>query len=389
MDFIESKRQAARDIALSLGVPPMLLGIPGDNTHANYAEAHRSFWRHTVLPLVGRSAKALSGWLGPAYGGGLELRPDLDAIEALSSERDDLWKPIGGATFLTNAEKRAPVGYADEAEDAGAGEGKFNPAQPRVPAGQSMGGRWASDVPGAGETAPNSAKPTRVAELVPSPGDPNRVISDVPPIGSARLAQDVPPFGEPAPPPPPPPPQSPRDRAQTSRDSGQVLTDLQSTRIGIAETAESYVGSTVWSYDSIYPSSVLSGYRPGTNKCSLFVAQILDLNKAGVGRPNHGNHFNLPPNAGQWADPNYDIPGWEVLGPNDMPEPGDIVAQRANYVDGFGHVMFVGFDNKFVGTVDGPTVDPQGVVAEITRKNNIVSPAAKTGPLVFRRYLGR
>jgi HK97 family phage portal protein len=30
MDFIEAKHAAAREIALALGVPPMLLGIPGD-----------------------------------------------------------------------------------------------------------------------------------------------------------------------------------------------------------------------------------------------------------------------------------------------------------------------------------------------------------------------
>jgi HK97 family phage portal protein len=34
MDFIEAKHVAAREIALALGVPPMLLGIPGDNTYA-------------------------------------------------------------------------------------------------------------------------------------------------------------------------------------------------------------------------------------------------------------------------------------------------------------------------------------------------------------------
>ncbi|MEZ5874510.1 MAG: phage portal protein [Hyphomicrobiales bacterium] len=39
-------------MALALGVPPMLLGIPGDNTYSNYAEANCSFWRQTVLPLV-------------------------------------------------------------------------------------------------------------------------------------------------------------------------------------------------------------------------------------------------------------------------------------------------------------------------------------------------
>jgi HK97 family phage portal protein len=45
MDFIEARHAAARDIALAFGVPPMLLGIPGDNTYANMAEANRALWR--------------------------------------------------------------------------------------------------------------------------------------------------------------------------------------------------------------------------------------------------------------------------------------------------------------------------------------------------------
>ena len=107
MDFIEAKYVAAREIALALGVPPMLLGIPGDNTFANYREANLSFWRQTILPLVGRTAKALSGWLGD----GVDLKPDLDRIKALSSEREALWARIAAADFLTANEKRAAVGY--------------------------------------------------------------------------------------------------------------------------------------------------------------------------------------------------------------------------------------------------------------------------------------
>jgi len=119
MDFIAAKHVAAREVALALGVPPMLLGIPGDNTYANYAEANRSFWRQTVLPLVKRSAKALSAWLGPAFAErgtpmdvpSLELTPDLDAVEALSTEREALWARVQGSDFLTVNEKRAAVGY--------------------------------------------------------------------------------------------------------------------------------------------------------------------------------------------------------------------------------------------------------------------------------------
>ena len=59
----------------------MLLGIPGDNTYANYPEANRAFWRLTVLPLVARTAKALSAWLAPVFGEALRLWFDADRVE--------------------------------------------------------------------------------------------------------------------------------------------------------------------------------------------------------------------------------------------------------------------------------------------------------------------
>ncbi len=111
MDFLAAKNTAAREIALAIGVPPMLLGIPGDNTYSNYQEATRAFWRQTVLPLVTRTAKAMSGWLGPAFGGGLELKPDLDRVDALVPEREALWARLNAASFLTLNEKREAAGY--------------------------------------------------------------------------------------------------------------------------------------------------------------------------------------------------------------------------------------------------------------------------------------
>ena len=59
MDFAELKAAAARDIALAFGVPPMLLGLPGDNTYANYREANRALWRLTLLPLLSKILKGL------------------------------------------------------------------------------------------------------------------------------------------------------------------------------------------------------------------------------------------------------------------------------------------------------------------------------------------
>ncbi|HEY8577638.1 MAG TPA: phage portal protein [Devosia sp.] len=109
MDFIETRHAAARDIALAFGVPPMLLGIPGDNTYANLAEANRALWRQTLIPLVVRVAEELSNWLSPAFGGAT-IQPDFDGVEALAEDRAALWARVGAAEFLSDAEKRAMLG---------------------------------------------------------------------------------------------------------------------------------------------------------------------------------------------------------------------------------------------------------------------------------------
>ena len=111
MEFIETKNASAREIALAFGVPPMLLGIPGDNTFANYAEANRTFWRQAVVPMMGRVVEALTNFIGPPFGQGLRLTFDLDQVEALAPDRDALWKRVNDASFLSADEKRAAVGY--------------------------------------------------------------------------------------------------------------------------------------------------------------------------------------------------------------------------------------------------------------------------------------
>jgi HK97 family phage portal protein len=108
MEYSAAKDGAAREIALAFGVPPMLLGIPGDNTFANFMEANRSFWRQTVLPMASRMAEAMTGFLCE---GNLRLAHDLDQVEALSADREALWARVGKAEFLTADEKRQAVGY--------------------------------------------------------------------------------------------------------------------------------------------------------------------------------------------------------------------------------------------------------------------------------------
>lgn len=111
MDFLEARNGAARDIALAFGVPPMLLGIPGDNTYANYQEANRAFHRLTVLPLLGRLAGEFSRFLSTRFGEDVRIWYDPDGIEALSLDREALWRRVEAAGFLSDAEKREAVGY--------------------------------------------------------------------------------------------------------------------------------------------------------------------------------------------------------------------------------------------------------------------------------------
>ena len=111
MDFVGLKAAAAREIALAFGVPPMLLGLPGDNTYANYKEANRALWRLTVLPMAGRILSGIAGGLS-AWWPGLNLAVDMDQVTALHEDREALWRAVTAADFLTVEEKREMLGFA-------------------------------------------------------------------------------------------------------------------------------------------------------------------------------------------------------------------------------------------------------------------------------------
>jgi HK97 family phage portal protein len=110
MDFVALKEGAARDIALAFGVPPVLVGLPGDATYANAREAGRALYRQTILPMAARIleelGKMLSDWLGP-----VSLSVDTDQLSELAEDRAKLWEAVGAASFLSDAEKRDMLGF--------------------------------------------------------------------------------------------------------------------------------------------------------------------------------------------------------------------------------------------------------------------------------------
>jgi len=111
MDFVALKEGAARDIALAFGVPPVLVGLPGDATYANAREAGRALYRQTILPMAGRIlnglGEMLGDWLGP-----VKIAVDTDQLSELAEDRSRLWEQVGAAGFLSNDEKRELLGFA-------------------------------------------------------------------------------------------------------------------------------------------------------------------------------------------------------------------------------------------------------------------------------------
>ncbi len=111
LDFIEGKNLSAREIAQAFGVPPMLAGVPGDATFANYREARLHLWEDTIIPLLEFLVAEFNLWLSPYFGENLRLGYDIDSIPALSPKREAVWNKIMKADFLTVNEKRQAVGY--------------------------------------------------------------------------------------------------------------------------------------------------------------------------------------------------------------------------------------------------------------------------------------
>ncbi len=111
MDFVALKEGCARDIALSFGVPPVLVGLPGDATYSNAREAGRALTRQTVLPMGKQILRGLGGMIDDWVEGDCALAIDTDLLSELAEDRVKLWESVSRADFLTLAEKRGMLGY--------------------------------------------------------------------------------------------------------------------------------------------------------------------------------------------------------------------------------------------------------------------------------------
>jgi len=111
LDFIEGDKTQARRISYGLGVPPQLIGIPGDSTYSNYEVARKAFWEDTVIYYLELLKSELNSWIFTDATSDLFLDYDLNNVPALAAKREMLWDKAQKATFLTINEKRKLVGF--------------------------------------------------------------------------------------------------------------------------------------------------------------------------------------------------------------------------------------------------------------------------------------
>jgi HK97 family phage portal protein len=111
MDWSKSDLRQTRDIGITLGVPPEMLGDPEMKTYASYAEARASFYTETILPLMDMLRDELNRALVPAFGTGLYLDYLTEEIEALAPIRASRWQQVKEADWLRVNEKRDATGY--------------------------------------------------------------------------------------------------------------------------------------------------------------------------------------------------------------------------------------------------------------------------------------
>lgn len=113
MEFLENRRENSRAVALAFGVPPQVLGIPGDSTFSNMEQAKLALWEETVIPMLTAILDALNNWLAPMFGPDLYITYDKDSISALEPRRKELFERMQKAMWLTKNEKRIATGYEE------------------------------------------------------------------------------------------------------------------------------------------------------------------------------------------------------------------------------------------------------------------------------------
>jgi len=122
MDWAKVKQDTAREIALGLDYPPMLLGFAEGATFNNVSEALRELWTGTIIPEVESLAEEIEQAWERNTGKKVEVEADtkeiLAIIEILEERREALRKDAA-AGIISQKEARIGGKYPETPEGSG------------------------------------------------------------------------------------------------------------------------------------------------------------------------------------------------------------------------------------------------------------------------------
>lgn len=150
---------------------------------------------------------------------------------------------------------------------------------------------------------------------------------------------------------------------------------VQRIRNQIAANAKAEVGSTEWNFDV-----EKDNFGKNTNKCNKFVHDMVTESGVDLPTPNGGmfGPNEYPINAGQWADPNYEIPGWMIV---KSPKNGDVISMKLEGSGFTGHTGIVVTSRGYRNTV---SANGNAIVL-----NNWGFRSEQANKIVIRRYIGK
>ena len=110
MDYTAGSTMLAREISISLGVPPELVGDSANKTYANAAEANKEFASHTIKPLADQLYNIITRKFEPWYPG-IRIGYDEQQIDGLRGDESTIIAALTSCDFLTTNEKRERLSY--------------------------------------------------------------------------------------------------------------------------------------------------------------------------------------------------------------------------------------------------------------------------------------
>ncbi len=90
MDFINSRKMTAIEIAAIFQVPPPLLGLTENTPYANMKEARKIWWLDTIIPLLDDLRSAFNMGIARDFGENVRINYDLSQVEALRADLKEL-----------------------------------------------------------------------------------------------------------------------------------------------------------------------------------------------------------------------------------------------------------------------------------------------------------